>query len=166
MSQKNITLVLGDQLYKHHPALDLDTDFVMIESKDFNTVYKYHKTRINHCFVAMREYADYIRSKDKAIHYFTIDMQQEIKTMFDEIINKGYTDLHIAEIDNKGVKRDIIDLCLDGNLKLHWLPSPKFLTSTQNWLDYKARYPKSLKMNEFYIMQRNKKATHIIYWSF
>jgi deoxyribodipyrimidine photolyase-like uncharacterized protein len=156
MTQKNITLVLGDQLYKHHPAFDLNTDFVMIESKDFNTVYKYHKTRINHCFVAMREYLSYLLSLNKSSHYFWSDMQYSLEMMFERLSGAEYeyTDLYICEVDNKGFRKIIVELCATSGLNLHWLQSPKFLTSTQNWLDYKARYPKSLKMNDFYIMQR------------
>jgi deoxyribodipyrimidine photolyase-related protein len=156
MSSKNITLVLGDQLYKHHPAFDRDTDFAMIESKDFNTAYKYHKTRINHCFVAMREYADYLVLLGKQVQYYTMDMQYTLESMFDELVAKNYTDLYIAHIGNKGTAKDIDALCTRKNLTLHWLPSPKFLTTPQNWLDYKTRFPKSLKMNDFYIMQRKR----------
>jgi deoxyribodipyrimidine photolyase-related protein len=156
MPNKNITLILGDQLYKHHPALDLETDFVMIESKDFNTVYKYHKTRVNHCFVAMREYTDYLGSLGKQVQYYSMDMQYTLESMFDEMIAKSYTDLYIVRIDNKGVVSDIDALCRQKNLILHWLPTPKFLTSTQDWQDYKTRFPKSLKMNDFYIMQRKR----------
>jgi deoxyribodipyrimidine photolyase-related protein len=156
MPTKNITLILGDQLYKHHPAFDLDTDFAMIESKDFNTNYKYHKTRVNHCFVAMREYADYIESLSKQVRYYTMDMQYTVKSMFDEMVDRGYADVYMVEIDNKGTIKDIIDLCVDKQLAFHWLPSPKFLTSPQNWHDYKTHYPKSLKMNDFYILQRKR----------
>jgi deoxyribodipyrimidine photolyase-related protein len=158
MPQKNITLILGDQLYKHHPAFNLVTDFVMIESKDFNTEFKYHTTRVNHCFVAMREYLDYLVSLNKSVHYFWSDMQYSLEIMFERLVSSEYeyTDLFVCEVDNKGFRKIIVELSTKFSLNLHWLPSPKFLTSAQNWLDYKARYPKSLKMNDFYIMQRKR----------
>jgi deoxyribodipyrimidine photolyase-related protein len=158
MSTKNITLILGDQLYKNHPAFELETDYVMIESKDFNTDFKYHKARINHCFVVMREYIDYLHSLDKSVHYYWLEMQYSIEMMIERLVSieYKYTDMYISEIDDKHFRCLLIDVCNSKGMILHILPSPKFLTTNQNWLDYKARYPKSLKMNDFYIMQRKR----------
>jgi deoxyribodipyrimidine photolyase-related protein len=158
MSIKNITLILGDQLYKNHPALELETDYVMIESKDFNSDYRYHKARLNNCFISMREYLDYLHLLDKSVHYFCLDMQYTTQMMVKRLVSSEYeyTDLYVAEIDNKGFRNLLTELCTQNNLKLHWLLSPKFLTSHQNWLDYKTRYSKSLKMNDFYVMQRKR----------
>jgi deoxyribodipyrimidine photolyase-related protein len=158
MPTKNITLIFGDQLFKHHPALELKTDFVLIESRDFNTEYTYHKTRVKHCFVAMREYLDYLHSLDKEVHYFWYDMKYTLTMMIDRLVSSEYeyTDVYIAEVDDKGFRRLLITLCEQKKLVLHWLPSPKFLTGDHNWLDYKAKYPKRLRMNDFYVMQRRR----------
>ncbi len=156
--QKNITLILGDQLYKDHPALELDTDYVMIESKDFNTEFKYHKSRVYHCFIAMREYLDYLKSINKNVYYYGMDLQYTIDMMMDKLISseQGYTDIHIVQVDDKGFKKLIEDTCKQKGLKLHWLPSPKFLNSHDNWIEYRSKYPKRLFMNDFYIMQRKR----------
>jgi deoxyribodipyrimidine photolyase-related protein len=153
---KNITLVLGDQLYHNHASFELESDFAMIESRDFNATYKYHKTRVNHCFVAMREYADYLNLQGKTVHYYSMDMEYTLELMFDEMVTKNYTDVYIVEVDNKGIRQILIEFFAQKHLRLHWLSSPKFVTSAQHWLDYRARYPKSLKMNDFYILQRKR----------
>jgi deoxyribodipyrimidine photolyase-related protein len=160
---KNITLILGDQLFKNHPAFEIKTDYALIESKDFNSDYKYHKSRLYHCFVAMREYIDYLHSLDKSVHYFWADMQYTLSMMFDKLagIEYEYTDVYIAEVDDKGFKKLIIDLCATYKLKLHWLPSPKFLNNHTNWLEYKKQYPKRLFMNDFYIMQRKRLGLYV-----
>jgi deoxyribodipyrimidine photolyase-related protein len=153
---QSITLVLGDQLYQNHPALSLDTDYIMVESRDFNTEFKYHKTRLLHCFVSMREYSDYLESKGKVVHYFDVAKQKSLMDIFDFVVESGYTEFCIAEIDDKGFKKAIIDLCASKGLILHILRSPKFLTITQNWLDYRTKHSKRLNMNDFYIMQRRR----------
>jgi deoxyribodipyrimidine photolyase-related protein len=153
---KNITLVLGDQLYHQHPALLLETDFVMLESKDFNAEHKYHKSRINHCFVAMREYSDYLQAAGQQVHYFDNSKQASLASVFKFLVDCQYTDFYIAKIDNKVLSSIITQLCEFNHLNLHVLASPKFLTSSQDWQDYRSKYPKRLNMNDFYIMQRKR----------
>jgi deoxyribodipyrimidine photolyase-related protein len=152
----SITLILGDQLYRNHPAFLLETDYVMLESKDFNTEYNYHKLRLLHCFVAMREYADYLRTLDKNVTYWGIEKQKNLADLFDHIVESGYKELNICEIDDKGCRRIITELCSSKGLALHILPSPKFLTTQENWLDYRTKHSKRLNMNDFYIMQRRR----------
>jgi deoxyribodipyrimidine photolyase-related protein len=153
---KNITLVLGDQLFQNHSAFSLETDYVMLESKDFNTEYKYHKTRVNHCFIAMREYCDYLRSIGKTVKYFGLEEQKSLADLFGFVIENNYSDLYIAKIDDKGFARIITELCSSKGLTLHVLPSPKFLTNEQDWLTYRTKHSKRLNMNDFYIMQRRR----------
>jgi deoxyribodipyrimidine photolyase-related protein len=156
MNSKNITLILGDQLYHNHPAFALETDYVMLESVDFNTEYKYHKTRINHCFVVMREYADYLGTFEKNVVYFGIEDQKSLEDLFDFLVVQNYSDLYIAKVDDKGFSRIITELSSSKGLILHILPSPKFLTTEQDWQDYRTKHSKRLNMNDFYIMQRRK----------
>jgi deoxyribodipyrimidine photolyase-related protein len=153
---KNITLVLGDQLFKNHPAFDLTTDYVLIESNDFNDKYKFHKGRVNHCFVSMREYLNYLLGLDKTVHYFWRNMGHTLDSMFKLLssIEYEYTDVYVAEVDNKGFREIIIELCDKYKLKLHWLASPKFLTTKASWIEYRSKFDKRLFMNDFYIHQR------------
>jgi deoxyribodipyrimidine photolyase-related protein len=153
---KNLTLILGDQLFQNHPAFTLETDYVMLESKDFNTEHKYHKTRLNHCFMAMREYADYLSSQNKKVIYWGIEKQKTLSDMFDFLVGCNYTDLYIADIDDKALRSIISQLCEFKSLVLHILPSPKFLTSKEDWQDYRTKHSKRLNMNDFYIMQRRR----------
>jgi deoxyribodipyrimidine photolyase-related protein len=153
---KNITLVLGDQLFQKHPALELKTEYVMLESKDFNAEYKYHKTRVKHCFVAMREYSDYLKSLNKQVYYFDYAKQITLDDVFKFLVDSHFTDFYVAEINNKHFTSIITQLCEFNNLNLHVLPSPKFLTKTEDWQDYRTKYSKRLNMNDFYIMQRKR----------
>lgn len=153
---KSITLILGDQLFQKHSAFELETDFVMLESKDFNAEYKYHKSRINHCFVAMREYGDYLKSLGKQVHYFDYFKQATLDNVFRFLVDSQYTDFYVAEINNKIFTSIIAQLCEFNNLNLHVLPSPKFLTKTEDWQAYRTKHSKRLNMNDFYIMQRKR----------
>jgi deoxyribodipyrimidine photolyase-related protein len=153
---KNITLILGDQLFRNHPAFELETDYVMIESKDFSTEHKYHKGRVNHCFVAMREYSDFLNSNGKKVHYFGLEQEKSLGDLFDFILESGYEEFKVCEVDDKGFKKFITELCDFKGLPLHILPSPKFLTSNKDWQDYSTKHSKRLNMNDFYIMQRRR----------
>jgi deoxyribodipyrimidine photolyase-related protein len=163
MQSKVISLILGDQLYKNHPAFELELggvtqkiDYVMLESIDFNSEYKYHKTRILHCFVSMREYKDYLETLNKHITYYKYDDDYNLEKLFNTLNLQGYNKLIIAQIDDKKLKKVIANLCIQNQIELEILPSPKFLTSELDWNNYKKAYPNSLKMNNFYIMQRRR----------
>jgi deoxyribodipyrimidine photolyase-related protein len=157
-SLKALTLVLGDQLYHNPSSLNDNSDYLMIESKDFNTTYKYHKSRILHCFVAMREYSDYLRSLGKTVHYFDYDKKQTLESVFELMFNdkESYTSLQVASIDDKSFRKILLETCKNKNIKLDILPSPKFINNQENWSEYKTKYPKRLFMNDFYIMQRKR----------
>jgi deoxyribodipyrimidine photolyase-related protein len=157
-NSKTLTLILGDQLYYNHSSLKEESDYFMIESKDFNTLYNYHKSRILHCFVSMREYRDYLLSLGKTVHYFDYDTSKSLKEaleiLFDQ--NSNYTCLQVANIDDKKFDKFLKHLCHEMKLKLEILPSPKFINSHQNWIEYRSKYPKRLFINDFYIMQRQR----------
>jgi deoxyribodipyrimidine photolyase-related protein len=155
---KTLTLILGDQLFFNHTSLNTESDYLMLESVDFNTTFKYHKSRILHCFVAMREYCDYLKTFGKKVHYFNYEAQQNLESVFELMFKtKGaYTTLQVASIDDKYFKQVIIDLCKNKNIKLEILASPKFINNQEHWCLYKSKYPKRLFMNDFYIMQRKR----------
>jgi deoxyribodipyrimidine photolyase-related protein len=166
-NMKNLCLVLGDHLFKEHPGFsvfgegDGVMDYVMIESVDFNSVVKYHKARLYHCFVSMREYADYLRGRGQEVCYVNPSKSDSFFDSLSKVIKgkeggEGYSDLYVATIDDKEFRKLVIDFCSNEGVVLHWLPSPKFLTSEADWLDYKVAYPKRLMMNDFYVMQRKR----------
>ena len=154
---KKITLILGDQLYENHPCLKIDSDYVMLESKDFNHKFKYHKTRIQHCFVSMREYEDYLKNLNRNVLYYKYEENIGLVGLFQNLKSLNYNTVYIAFVEGKYFSRLIGDLAQKNALELIIQPDDqKFLTSQEEWLDFRKVYSKRLFMNDFYIYQRKR----------
>jgi deoxyribodipyrimidine photolyase-related protein len=160
-TSNSITIILGDQLYHSHPAFDLDCDYVMIESMDFNSQYKYHKGRLLHCLVAMREYKDYLISIDKSVRYIGLEEEKTLEDMFKMMVKMGYKTINISFVEDKEFGRLLSQLSEQYELSLNILPDNKFLTPKNAWLDYRSQYPKRLFMNDFYIFNRKRLAIDV-----
>lgn len=167
-----LTIVLADQLFTEHPALDKEvrgeSDFVMIESLYEANRKKYHKFKLAFIFSTMREYADYLDSKDQKVLYFKLGEEQKIlekqktkhknqtqnafKVILTNLIkNKGYSKIQITEISDKFFRKMIIEICDSLDVDLEVLYSPMFLYTKAKFNDYLDRKStKSLIMANFY----------------
>ena len=150
-----LVLVLGDQLLKNHPLLEKEQNWAMIESKDFNSEFKYNKQRILHCFVSMREYCNYLESVGKDVEYINIQKEISIKQGFEKW-SKEYKKIKMLAIDDKGFMKYVLKLSKECSIELEFLPSPKFVTKHQDWLNFKEQYPIKLLQNDFYVFNRKR----------
>jgi deoxyribodipyrimidine photolyase-related protein len=158
MTTKNLTLVLGDQLFQNHPAFSLDTDFVMVESGFLTSKLRYHKFKLAYIMTTMREYWDYLETQKKTVHYTELDQKTDFEEVIGGLINtKGYTELLICEIADKYFATYISEICDRLKIKLTILPSPMFLTPKAVFGDFvESKKGKRLLMNDFYTQQRKR----------
>lgn len=152
-----LTLVLGDQLYEHHTCLDDNSEVLMIESVSFTKQYTFHAFRLAYQFTLMREYADYLRSKGKQVHYIHLSEKKELQDVLSEFAQK-FTTLKVMDIHDKQFKQDLqviaskferFELIDEGR-------SPSFLTSAPLFQNYIGAKKKHLLMYNFYIWQRKR----------
>ncbi|NDG86185.1 MAG: hypothetical protein EBX52_14240, partial [Proteobacteria bacterium] len=79
MKHSALTLILGDQLFpdwtRDSPlALSKGDEVVMIEDPvGLATRFRYHKLRLLHTFVAMREFRDQLEAKKIRVHYLDLE---------------------------------------------------------------------------------------------
>ncbi|GAB4147119.1 MAG: hypothetical protein OHK0017_08460 [Patescibacteria group bacterium] len=152
-----LTLVLGDQLFEQHPALNTDSDFIMIESKELCNRLNYHKFKLVYILSCLREYRHFLESKKKRVHYFTLDQGLNIEQAIQDIVQKfGYTKLQCATVADKPVRILIKNLASKLNLAYEELTSPAFLTSELEFENYLVESEQSYLMNNFYIWQRKR----------
>ena len=73
MVAKSFTVILGNQLFplKHYNRLN--GPFFMCEDFGLCTHFKYHKHKIMHFLIAMREYAEMLKAKKRSVHYIQLD---------------------------------------------------------------------------------------------
>ena len=152
-----VFLVLGDQLYQNVDIIKDNYDkVVLLESYDFNNTFKYHKKRIVHCFVAMREYADYLRACGVVIEYITIEESVRRGTTLSNILSENVSELGIWRCEEKEMAKYLQDLAFGKGIDFKEYNTCKFLTNDSHWQQYREINSKRLVMNDFYIFQRKR----------
>ena len=160
--RKPKTLILGDQLFptwieKSPLTLDPKKDsVVMIEAKSLASRYRYHKLRIVHTFVAMREFRDQLESKKIPVTYLELDQKKpddffaRLKTALGPC-----TQLRVAEVADRSFRSALQAFCAESKIQLEELPSPHFLCSRD---EFKAYLGKSKRpfMKTFYERERKR----------
>ncbi|MGL4758507.1 MAG: cryptochrome/photolyase family protein [Patescibacteria group bacterium] len=153
---KSICLILGDQLFEQHPAFEICDEYCIIESMDFNESFRYHKNRLLHCFVAMREYKDLLQTLNKSVKYYTIDHGFTIQKLCIELKKEGYTKILVSFVEDKNFLGSIQNITKEVGITLEILSDNKFLTTKSDWDEYRLRNSKRFFMNDFYIYQRKR----------
>ena len=154
----SLCLVVADQLFKNHPALNLEADFVMVESGFLTSKFNYHKFKLSYILTSMREYSDYLEENGKQVFYNNLDQETDFEeTLMSLFQNNKYEELVICEIADKYFAQFLGDVCARLNIKLRVLPSPMFLTPKHVFSEFiSSKNGKRLLMNDFYIQQRKR----------
>ena len=152
----SLCLVVADQLFENHPAFDLETDFLMVESGFLTSKYNYHKFKLNYILTTMREYKDFLEKNKKQVFYNYLEQRKDFREiMVDLFKNNKYQELLICEIADKYFKDFLSEICVELSINLKILANPMFLTPKSVFLDFvKSKSGKRLLMNDFYIQQR------------
>ena len=153
-----LCLVVADQLFKNHPALNLETDFLMIESGFLTNKFKYHKFKLAYILTSMREYSDFLKSKHKQVFYSDLNQEKDFEEVLNDLFKNGkYKELLICEIADKYFAEFLNSICAKLGISLRFLPNEMFLTPKHVFLDFvKNKAGKRLVMNDFYIQQRKR----------
>lgn len=152
----SLCLVVADQLFKNHPALDMEVDFLMVESGILTSKHNYHKFKLSYILTTMREYKDFLETNKKQVFYNYLEQKKDFKEILLNLFKDNkYDELLICEIADKYFKDYLISLCGELNIRLKTLINPMFLTPKHVFWDFvKSKNGKRLVMNDFYIQQR------------
>ena len=153
-NQKKLFLILGDQLFQQNVELS-NIDFVMIESSEICSRFKYHKQKLAFIFGCMREHRDFLRNNQKQIYYTRLEEQKEFETVL-KTLSENYNSIEYYDISDKGFSKKINELAKTyfKNITIH--ENPQFLTTKNQFKEYLTTKNKRLLMNDFYIWQRKR----------
>ncbi len=155
----NTLLILGNQLFDVQliPKELKITSVFMKEDLNLCTHFKYHKLKIAFFLSAMRKYAQELNEKKIAVHYEKLtkkdlSFSNSLKNYLSE---KNITNLYCYEIEDKFFEKEISELCIKNKVLLHFIPSPMFLSSREDFRNYLSTTKKPF-MKTFYERQRKK----------
>ena len=149
-----IFIVFGDQLFPlDYYSKFSNCHFLMIESRDLCTHYKYHKNRLIFFMAAMRHKRDEFRLANFKITHLelnqfdsNISYQQRL---LDFCLKNKVTEIHCFEKEDKFFKTNLNTFSQANGIKINFYQSPLFLNSHREFKDYLSRYKKPF-MKHFY----------------
>ena len=154
---KTLTLVLANQLFEYHPALETDTDFVLVESKELCNRLNYHKFKLTYILTCLREYRDLLISKGQKVYYFELNQNLNFEDAIKKLVKEfSYTKLQFASISDKPIRKLIGKIIYNLKLESQELQSPSFLTTNLDFQKYLEHSKQKYLMNSFYIWQRKR----------
>lgn len=161
---RRLALILGDQLFPNHSALEPDEEtlFFMAEDYDLCTHFKYHKHKLILFLASMRSHANEIRTLGD-LEYWKLEESNRNKS-FEEKLEKAIETNNISEIVTYEVsdsffRNRLLKLSEELNLKISFKSSPAFLTSQSDFTSYLGQVKKPF-MHNFY--QRQRKAMDLL----
>ena len=155
-----LTLILGNQLFSDWTGasklkLGPQDEVIMIEDLGIAKAYRYHRLRLLHTFVAMREFRDHLLSKNIKVHYF--EMAESKNLRFEDRIMKvlgSRKEFRVADVVDRHFKKNLNRYFDAKKVKIEYLPTPQFLGGEQNFSDYlKKRLANGYKFN-IWVKQR------------
>jgi deoxyribodipyrimidine photolyase-related protein len=154
----SLLVVLGDQLFEK--TADHSSPVFMAESRALCTHFRYHKKKLIFFLAAMRSYRDQLVAQGRKVHYHSLSPQLDFFDHLQACVKKLQIDeLVLYTVDDRFFEIDIVDFAKKMKLRLRFVESRKFVTSTA---DLDAYFLKAKKpfMKTFY--ERQRKAMKIL----
>ncbi|MDR9373931.1 MAG: cryptochrome/photolyase family protein [Schleiferiaceae bacterium] len=162
---RRLALVLGDQLFPDHQALEPDeaTLFFMAEDLGLCTHYQYHQQKLVLFLSAMRQYAWALGQK-YPVQYWKLHDGEEGLSYEDKLAqclsqNPGIEELVTYRIDDAFMERRIRRLCAREGLVFKEVENPKFLFPLADFDRYLQENKKPF-LHTYY--QRQRKALGVL----
>lgn len=152
----SLGLVLGNHLFEPKYFKKFPEHLFMCEDLSLCTHFKYHKQKILHFLVSMREFCDLMSEKNFKVSYYKLAKQDQFfQKLQSEIKKHKIKDLHCFEIEDKFFETEIQEFCNESGVSLILHQNPMFVATRQEFRDYLADVKKPL-MASFYKRQRIK----------
>jgi len=157
--KKILHLILGNQLF-FNKTLFLDSndiDFLLVESVEISSRYKYHKYKLAFIFNWMREFKKWLNQNfpDSQIHYYKISENKKFKDVFVSL-SMQYSDIRLFKIVDKSFESYLLELVKKYFNQIEIIETPYFINSeNDNKVFIESQKGKFLHHN-FYVFQRKK----------
>ena len=158
-TKKIIHLILGNQLF-FDKTLFVDSanvDFLLLESIEISSRYKYHKYKLAFIFNWMREFKKWLSQNFSAsrVYYYEINQNKKFEDIFSFISNE-YSILRVFKIVDKSFEFHLLGLAKNYFSNIEIVQTPYFINSeSDNKIFIESQKNKFLHHN-FYVFQRKR----------
>ena len=157
--EQRLLILFGNQLF---PSSFIDETkppaVFMAESERMCRRYAAHRHKLVLILSAMRSKADLLRESGPQLVYQTLDDAPGASffSMLDAHLQQSdYAELDHFEVESPAVEAKLRALASEHGMSLRTLPSPMFLTSREDFAQYRASHQR-LFMADFYRTQRKR----------
>ncbi len=162
MTYRRLAIILGNQLFSHHEALqpDAQTLFFMAEDAGLCTHFKYHKHKLMLFLSAMRSHAEELE-KGATLKYYHLTAQNRGLSYEDKLAQTLDQYTHIEEVityvvEDKFFAERLRTFCQQRGLKFTVVDSPLFINTIAEFQGY-VDSTKRPFMQYFYTRQRKER---------
>lgn len=153
----DISLIFPHQLFREHPALDVNRPVWLVEEWLFFSQYRFHKQKLIFHRASMMYYADHLRSKGHTVRYIDCTApEHDLRILFDEMAGLGITSVHYAEPTDDWLEKRMARSADSKGLRIFVYPSPYFMNrkiDTDAFFKGRKRYFQT----DFYTWQRKQR---------
>ncbi|WP_026952530.1 cryptochrome/photolyase family protein [Algoriphagus mannitolivorans] len=159
---KTLRLILGDQLNGQHPwfeSTDKSVSYLMMEVRQETDYVNHHIQKVVGFFLAMRNFAEELRSKGHQVLYFKLDdpkNQQDFSMQIHSLIKEeGFTRFEYLLPDEYRLDQQLRTLAKSLEINTEAVDTAHFLTSREFLKDF-FEGKKTYLMETFYREMRKK----------
>ena len=161
MKTKSLFIILGNQLFPlNELSKHKDCQFLMAEDYNLCTYEKHHKHKLILFLSSMRKYALSIKKQKYSLKYYKLNKKNSYLSYEDKIKDciksKKISEIKMFEIEDKFFEKRIIDFGKQNKLTIHFIKSPMFFSSREDFKSYLTKSKKPF-MATFYKQQRIEK---------
>ena len=156
IDMKEITLVLPDQLFQHHPSLEKKRPVVLAEEYLHFKVQPFHKQKLVLLRAAMKAYESFLEKKGFEVVYIESRHLNKRGDLFRLMAEKGIQIVHLATFTDEWLRQDLEKATRKWKWTLHFSPSPAFLCDEEEIRSF-FKGKKHYSMAQFYAYQRKQR---------
>ena len=149
-----VTLILPNQLFKQHPALQNSTPVYLVEEWHYFNQYTFHQQKLVLHRASMRFYEDFLKVKGCQVHYIdSIHVHNKCELLVSYLHSIQVNQIHLVDPVDNWVLRKIQSACIQFNMELIIYDNPNFINTIKDVSDYFSK-KKSYFQTDFYTQQR------------
>ena len=152
---ETINIILPNQLFEESVLLDSEYSHYLIEEYLFFKQYNFHKQKIYFHRCSMKNYFDYLESKQlKTFYINSFEKTSDIRSFIDSINTEKIKKIVCLNPEDNYLERRIKESCKKKSLKFEFYDNPAFINSREKLKGFFRTEKKKLFQTSFYKSER------------
>ena len=153
---KNLNIVLPNQLFENSPLFKNQNDFILVEEYLFFNQFKFHKQKLLFHRITMKNYQYYLESQGKKVKYIeSIEPESDIRNLLLNLC-LDFKKIEIIDPDDYFIQKSILNFCKKNEIELIIHENPSFMTKKSELNEFFKKDKRKFFQTSFYKSQRKK----------